>query len=190
MCWSKPKVSGDLPPPRRAHSATMVDKRLFIFAGGDGPHYFNDLYIFDTISLRWTRPEIYGTAPSPRRAHTSNFHEGQLIIFGGGNGVGALNDVYTLDLTDLDRLEWKKLECTGKLPIGRGYHTSNLVDGKLIVIGGSDGHMSFSDIHILKLGECWVISAKSVERERQLISFFPCTTSLPLLSQTQGFGIK
>lgn len=26
----------------------MVDKRLFVFAGGDGPNYYNDLYIFDT----------------------------------------------------------------------------------------------------------------------------------------------
>lgn len=112
MCWSKPKVSGDLPPPRRAHSATMVDKRLFVFAGGDGPNYFNDLYIFDTISLRWTRPEVYGQTPSPRRAHTANYFDGQLIIFGGGNGVGALNDVHTLDLNDLDRLEWRKSECS------------------------------------------------------------------------------
>lgn len=151
MCWSKPKVTGDIPPARRAHSATMVNKRLFVFAGGDGPHYFNDLYIFDTISLRWSKPEVGGTAPSPRRAHTCNYYEGQLIVFGGGNGVGALNDVHTLDVNDLSRLEWRRMECSGKVPIGRGYHTSNLVDGKLIVIGGSDGHMSFNDIHILRL---------------------------------------
>lgn len=151
MCWSKPKVTGDLPPARRAHSCTMVDKRLFVFAGGDGPYYFNDLYVFDTVSLRWTKPDVFGQPPSPRRAHTSNYYNGQLIIFGGGNGVGALNDVYALDLTDFDRLEWRKIECRGKVPIGRGYHTSNIVDGKLIVIGGSDGHMSFDDIHILKL---------------------------------------
>lgn len=151
MCWSKPKVTGDIPPARRAHSATMVNKRLYVFAGGDGPHYFNDLYIFDTVSLRWTKPEVGGTAPSPRRAHTCNYYEGQLIVFGGGNGVGALNDVHTLDVNDLSRLEWRKVQCSGKVPIGRGYHTSNLVDGKLIVIGGSDGHMSFNDIHILRL---------------------------------------
>lgn len=67
--------------------------------------------------------------------------------------MGALNDVYNLDISDLSRLEWRKVECKGKKPIGRGYHSANLVDGKLIVIGGSDGHMSFNDIHILKLGE-------------------------------------
>ncbi|EPQ26888.1 uncharacterized protein PFL1_05523 [Pseudozyma flocculosa PF-1] len=151
MCWSKPKVTGEVPPARRAHSATMVNQRLFVFAGGDGPNYFNDLYVFDTVSLRWSKPEIGGTPPSPRRAHTCNYHEGQLIVFGGGNGVGALNDVHALDVHDLSKLEWRRLECKGKIPIGRGYHTTNLVDGKLIVIGGSDGHMSFNDIHILRL---------------------------------------
>ncbi|KAN0065252.1 hypothetical protein ACQY0O_001749 [Thecaphora frezii] len=151
MCWSKPKVTGEVPPARRAHSATMINQRLFVFAGGDGPNYFNDLYIFDTVSLRWSKPEVYGTPPSPRRAHTANYHDGQLIIFGGGNGVGALNDVHVLDVHDLSKLEWRKLECKGKIPIGRGYHTTNLVDSKLIVIGGSDGHMSFNDIHILRL---------------------------------------
>lgn len=151
MCWSKPRVTGELPPCRRAHSATMVDKRLFVFGGGDGPLYFNDLYIFDTVSLQWSKPTVSGTPPLPRRAHTCNLYNGKLVIFGGGNGVGALNDVCTLDVTDPSRLEWRKMECKGKVPIGRGYHTSNLVDGKLIVIGGSDGSMSFNDIFILSL---------------------------------------
>ncbi|CAD6928132.1 unnamed protein product [Tilletia controversa] len=151
MCWSRPRVEGEIPPARRAHSATMVDRRLFVFAGGDGPAYYNDVWVFDTVALRWSKPEVYGTAPSPRRAHTSSYWDQQLIIFGGGNGIGALNDVFSLDLRDLDRLEWKRWSCFGKKPIGRGYHTSNLVDGKLIVIGGSDGHTSFGDIHILKL---------------------------------------
>jgi len=48
MYWSRPKVYGDPPPSCRAHSSTLVDKRLFIFGGGDGPIYFNDLYVFDT----------------------------------------------------------------------------------------------------------------------------------------------
>lgn len=46
--WSKPKVIGDIPPPTRAHTATVVDKRIFIIGGGDGPSYFNETYYFDT----------------------------------------------------------------------------------------------------------------------------------------------
>ena len=39
---------GDLPPPCRAHTAILVDRKLFIFGGGEGPTYYNDLYILDT----------------------------------------------------------------------------------------------------------------------------------------------
>lgn len=170
MCWSHPRVAGEVPSARRAHSACMIDHTLYIFAGGDGPHYFNDLYVLDTLSLRWSKPQpgvqVLGTAPSPRRAHTANSWNGQMIVFGGGNGVGALNDVHSLapvapepvadgDVADKQAqqtvLQWTKWECTGKAPAGRGYHTANIVDDKLIVIGGSDGHMSFNDIHILQL---------------------------------------
>lgn len=151
MCWSRPKVTGDCPTPRRAHTTTVVDKRLYVFAGGDGPHYFQDLYVFDIIALKWTKPDVYGALPPPRRAHTASFWNGHIVIFGGGNGVGGLNDLWLLDVRDPDRLEWKKLECAGKVPVGRGYHSGNIVDDKLIIIGGSDGHMSFNDIHVLKL---------------------------------------
>ncbi|PWN29903.1 galactose oxidase, partial [Jaminaea rosea] len=151
MCWSRPKVNGDVPASRRAHSATMVDQRLYVFAGGDGPLYFSDLYVFDTVALRWSKPEVFGRSPTARRAHSANHWNGYIVFFGGGNGVGALNDVWLLDVRDPSRLEWREMECTGKMPIGRGYHTGNVVDDKLIVIGGSDGHMSFNDIHVLRL---------------------------------------
>ncbi|CAO1621186.1 unnamed protein product [Sympodiomycopsis kandeliae] len=152
MCWSKPRVNGDVPSPRRAHSATMIDRRLYVFGGGDGPQYYSDLYCFDTVSLKWSKPEVYGSEqPSPRRAHSANYWNGHIVIFGGGNGIGALSDVWMLDVRCATRLEWKKMPCSGKPPIGRGYHTGNIVDDKLIIIGGSDGHMSFNDVHILRL---------------------------------------
>ncbi|PWN23421.1 hypothetical protein BCV69DRAFT_256621 [Microstroma glucosiphilum] len=159
MCWSRPKVTGDCPTPRRAHSTTVVDKRLYVFAGGDGPHYFQDLYVFDIVALKWTKPDVYGALPPPRRAHTANYWNGHIVIFGGGNGVGGLNDIWLLDVRDPDRLEWKKMECAGKVPVGRGYHSGNIVDDKLIIIGGSDGHMSFNDIHVLKLDGALTLGA-------------------------------
>ncbi|KAF9555798.1 hypothetical protein EC968_008606 [Mortierella alpina] len=54
MHWSQPKTFGSIPPPCRAHSSTLVDnKRLYVFGGGDGPHYFNELYMLDTESPTW-----------------------------------------------------------------------------------------------------------------------------------------
>ncbi|ORY92943.1 hypothetical protein BCR35DRAFT_349243, partial [Leucosporidium creatinivorum] len=149
--WSKPKVTGEIPPVTRAHTATLVDRRLFIFGGGDGPHYYNDTYIFDTLSHTWTKPTILGVPPSRRRAHTSVLYGHLLLIFGGGNGANALNDVHSLDVSNLEKLEWKEVKTRGRKPIARGYHSMNLVGSKAVVFGGSDGTECFSDVFVLDL---------------------------------------
>ncbi|CAJ0875938.1 471_t:CDS:2, partial [Entrophospora sp. SA101] len=142
---------GEAPPPCRAHSSTLVDKKLFIFGGGDGSVYFNHLYIFDTDTLSWSKPETTGDIPLPRRAHTTAYYNNSIYVFGGGDGARALNDVHMLNVSDLNNLVWKKVEPSGRAPISRGYHTSNLVGSKLVVYGGSDGLECFSDVHILDL---------------------------------------
>ncbi|KAG0360398.1 hypothetical protein BG005_010873 [Podila minutissima] len=149
MHWTQPKTYGSIPPPCRAHSSTLVDnKRLYVFGGGDGPQYFNELYMLDTDTLTWTNPQTTGTRPCRRRAHTTCVYNNCMYVFGGGDGVQALNDTYMLNLTDM---HWTELKTTGTIPISRGYHTSNLIKSQFIVYGGSDGHECFSDVHVLDL---------------------------------------
>jgi hypothetical protein len=52
--WTHPTLTGDIPPPCRAHTATLIDRRIFIFGGGEGPTYYNSLYILDTVSKKFT----------------------------------------------------------------------------------------------------------------------------------------
>ncbi|KAF9432313.1 hypothetical protein BGZ76_010975 [Entomortierella beljakovae] len=149
MHWSQPKTFGSIPPPCRAHSSTLVDnKRLYVFGGGDGPHYFNELYMLDTDTLTWTNPQTTGDRPCRRRAHTTCVYNNCIYVFGGGDGVQALNDTYKLDLSEM---RWSEVKVTGQPPIARGYHTSNLIKSQFIVYGGSDGHECFSDVHVLDL---------------------------------------
>lgn len=75
------------------------------------------------------------------------------MVFGGGNGQAALNDVWALNVSDPDELTWEEWRATGDVPLQKGYHTANLVGSKMIVYGGSDGTTSFSEVHILDLGE-------------------------------------
>jgi hypothetical protein len=77
-----------------------------------------------------------------------------LVIFGGGNGQAALNDVWALDVGDPESLSWTRWEAKGDVPPSKGYHTANLVGSKMVIYGGSDGHASFSDVHVLDLSEC------------------------------------
>ncbi|KAG0748237.1 hypothetical protein G6F57_003549 [Rhizopus arrhizus] len=163
MIWSKPRTVHPQygPPPCRAHSCTVVEKdlgygkkshQLYFFGGGNGPDYFQDVYVLDAETLAWSKPDIEPLSrPSKRRAHTSCLWENKLVIIGGGDGARALDDVHMLDISKPGQLKWEKLETYGHPPPARGYHTSNLVKDKLVVFGGSDGHDCFEDVHVLDL---------------------------------------
>ncbi len=90
-------------------------------------------------------------------------------MFGGGNGQAALNDVWALDISDPTCLVWTEWVTSGDIPQKKGYHTANLVGNKMIVFGGSDGHASFADVHILNLGKL-CISGKIDHRHVDLDS--------------------
>ena len=151
---------GDVPPPCRAHTATLVDRRIVVFGGGEGPAYYNAVYVLDTVSRRWTHKVFPEDAPlpPPRRAHTAVLYKGKVWVFGGGNGMEALNDLWTLDCTGpTERMRWEHIETRGRRPLPRGYHTANLVGNVMVVVGGSDGRECFSDIWCLNLGACPVL---------------------------------
>ncbi|KAI8377153.1 hypothetical protein EDC96DRAFT_253495 [Choanephora cucurbitarum] len=166
LTWTKPRTTHQsIPPPCRAHSCTVVERhlgldrksyQLYIFGGGNGPDYFQDVYRLDLDTMVWSKPNIDPQSrPSKRRAHTTCLWENKVIVIGGGDGARALDDVYMLDISDPDcpMLSWKKMETSGPSPPARGYHTSNLIKDKLVVFGGSDGHDCFDDIYVLDLKE-------------------------------------
>jgi len=145
---------GDIPLPCRAHSATLVDRKIVVFGGGEGPIYFDKTYVLDTITRRWKMIKIDGDLPAPRRAHSAVLYKNKIWIFGGGNGMQALNDVWTLDVGNgIDKVRWEKVETKGKKPSERGYHSANLIGSVMVIIGGSDGTECYSDIWCLDLSE-------------------------------------
>ena len=153
--WSKPKFKSwqnkaeHYPPPLRAHSATFIppfasvtsaspaenafsastDGHLLLFGGGDGPSYFNDIYLLSLRTHTWCKPSLLGKAtgqiPPPRRAHAAVYYEKKkwLVLFGGGNGSRALNDTWVLECKYWNEkgLNWRKVETRGKKPKLRGY---------------------------------------------------------------------
>jgi hypothetical protein len=138
-----------------------VGKKLVIFGGGDGPAYYNDVYVLDTANFRWSKPRMIGDRfPSKRRAHTACFYKNGIYVFGGGDGVRALNDIWRLDVSDVNKMSWRCISSSssdkspasgGKevaRPKARGYHTANMVGSKLIVFGGSDGGECFNDVWV------------------------------------------
>ena len=57
----------------------------------------------------------------------------------------ALNNIWTLEASgSLDKMKWEQVTIDGrKRPSPRGYHTANLVQNVMIIVGGSDGSVCF-----------------------------------------------
>ncbi|RDB15110.1 Tip elongation aberrant protein 1 [Hypsizygus marmoreus] len=151
MQWTQRETTGEIPPPCRAHTATLVDRKLIVFGGGQGVTYYDKVYVLDTTSRNWTRPAITGPVPACRRAHSAVHYQGKVWIFGGGTGMTALSDVWTLDVSSFTSMKWEEVKTTGRTPNCRGYHSANLVGNMMIVVGGSDGKDFFTDVWCLDL---------------------------------------
>ncbi|KAA1083240.1 hypothetical protein PGTUg99_017431 [Puccinia graminis f. sp. tritici] len=135
-----------IPPPCRAHSATHLDGRIFIFGGGDGPNYFDVLYYLDTKNLMWIQVEV--ECPIARLAHTSTQVGSYLFVIGGHDGEDYTSEV---KLFNLVTLQWEPRIVRGQLPPRIGYHTATLHDSRLIIIGGFDGRHVYDQVWCLEL---------------------------------------
>jgi hypothetical protein len=159
MQWMLLDTVGDHPLPSRAHSATLIDRKIVVIGGGLGVAYYSTVHIFDTTTRRWHLPNIAPSPdPAPRRAHSAVFYKSKIWVFGGGNGLTALNDLWTLDIThgmgtnSARPMRWEEMQTTGPKPNSRGYHTANLIGNVMVVIGGSDSKECFTDVWCLNLG--------------------------------------
>ena len=47
MEWNIINTTGDAPGPCNMHSADLIGKLIYVFRGGDGKDYLNDLHIFN-----------------------------------------------------------------------------------------------------------------------------------------------
>lgn len=84
------------------HSADYVSRQreVYVFRGGNGREYLNDLHALNVDTLTWRRVETTGEKPQPRANHSSAMLEetGELCLFGGWNGGERLNDIHILNI--------------------------------------------------------------------------------------------
>ena len=70
---------------------------IYIFRGGDGRDYLNDLHSLNTETSQWKLVIGDGDCPPPRANHSSSVIRNKLYIFGGWDGVKRLNDLFCFD---------------------------------------------------------------------------------------------
>lgn len=127
--WERFDLEPGLPArsiARSYHTASSYDSKLFVCSGRDDSSQtpFEELAIFDCITLRWMNPLAPRTPSLRRDRHVSvvTRYEGDavLVVLGGTDLAG--NEIATSQLFDLDRLDWMH---TASLRFGGGLLQSN-----------------------------------------------------------------
>jgi hypothetical protein len=149
--WYQPPVKGTPPGPCNMHSADYVSarKEVYVFRGGNGREYLNDLHALNVTTMVWRRVETTGEIPQQRANHSSAILEetGELFIFGGWNGTERLNDIHILDT---ETSNWTRPRAGGTLPHPRAGMTLTALRGRLYLFGGSGtSSKCFQDLQIL-----------------------------------------
>lgn len=80
------------------HSADLIKNNIYVFRGGDGKEYLNDLHYFNTLTDQWKLVVADGECPPVRANHSSSVVGNKLYIFGGWDGIKRLNDLYSFDV--------------------------------------------------------------------------------------------
>lgn len=136
--WYQPTIYGTPPGPCNMHSADYVrhSKEVYVFRGGNGREYLNDLHALHVPTLTWRKVITTGETPQQRANHSSAILEetNELFIFGGWNGTERLNDIHILNTKTST---WTYPKIHGILPHPRAGMTLTALRGRLYLFGGS-----------------------------------------------------
>lgn len=108
-CWKKINVKEKFENPgfKAAHSAEIINNKMYVFGGWNGKKALSDLHIFDFNKLEWTEPEVSGSKPGLRNNHATCVYNEYMYLHGGHNGEIWQDDLYILDS---NRLIWNKID--------------------------------------------------------------------------------
>ena len=56
LSFNIPSIIRGEAPMRQFHTASVIENMMFVFGGGDGKYWLNDLLIFDLVNLEWNGP--------------------------------------------------------------------------------------------------------------------------------------
>ncbi|CAG8458290.1 13174_t:CDS:2 [Acaulospora colombiana] len=102
LTWSNYTVTGQVPAPRRDHSAVVSGPRIIIYGGADlnGTTIYNDAAELDTTTWKWSAQPTINTPPG-RFQHTATLIGANMIVGFGKTNVDfstADNNIYILNV--------------------------------------------------------------------------------------------
>jgi len=131
-------TKANMPTERWSHSTSVVDGKVYAI-GGAGPVYeaLHRVEEYDPTTDTWmARSDM----PTARQGLSTSVVNGKIYAIG---GFSSSSDSYIFVETFSTVEEYDPATDTwtsrSPMPTARGWHSANLVDGKIYIIGGSEG---------------------------------------------------
>ncbi len=163
-------ATGQLATARYDHTATLLSSGMVLVAGGDYPTP-SRAELYDPSSWKWVPT---GTLTNDRNGHSATLLPSGKVLVAGGWGLTAFfYGRSSAELYDPATGIWKP---TSQMVSGRMYQTATLLpNGKLLVIGGSDGSgdLSSAELYDLATGTWAATGAMSTGRAYHTATLLP-----------------
>ena len=143
--------------PRSDHAATaMLDGKVIVTGGNQGPRLLQSVEIYDVKNDRWFRAT---PMPAPRTAHSALLlRDGRVLVAGGIDPSGAATDTTFIYNPPAD--QWSE---GPRMTLPRVQHAAvPLANGDILFIGGDGAASGTSERYVADLGR-FVTSGTLVE---------------------------
>ncbi len=126
----------DMPTERWEHYTCVVDGKIYVI-GGAGPVYqaLRTVEVYDLATDTWTAKSEMSTA---RQGLSTSVVNGKIYAIGGGaSSSSSYMQVETFSTVEEYDPATDTWTTKSPMPTARGFHSANVVDGKIYIIGGS-----------------------------------------------------
>ena len=145
--WTK---RADMPTGRWELSTCVVDGKIYAI-GGAGPVWqaLGSMEEYDPTTDTWTTKS---EMPTARQGLSTSVVDGKIYAIGGGaassSSYNSVETYSTVEEYDPAPDIWTT---KSPMPTARGFHSANVVDGKIYVIGGSHGDPSWNHVRTVEV---------------------------------------
>ncbi|XP_064603068.1 uncharacterized protein LOC135468634 [Liolophura sinensis] len=155
--WKPIKTEAECQNPelRMGHTATFdpMVRCIYVYGGSKNLKWFRDIYTLDLDNWKWQLMKVNGKAPT-RAYHTTTLYRHELWIFGGvyprpnPQPDGCSDELHIFSPV---MENWYSPIVTGDKPLARSGHSATLIGDQLVVFGGWDAPVCYSDTFILDM---------------------------------------
>jgi N-acetylneuraminic acid mutarotase len=123
------------PSARSFHTSVWTGSEMIVWGGNNGSNGVNTGGRYNPSTDTWT-PTTVTNAPAARWSHTAVWTGSEMVVWGGCGGLGCNPVLFSGGRYNPSTDSWTPTSATNA-PAGRAFHTAVLIDGEMIVWGGS-----------------------------------------------------